>query len=123
VSQRRSRRQGLRGTPGHRSEPCLAPPAKRRGRSTVRRLPSCNDGLTERGRQVVQATHRDLKARATASAEVHDTSQEGITSVRVTTGTGETYEVAPLSHFSFITFQDTQSGFEFSLIAGVEIVH
>ena len=52
-----------------------------------------------------------------------DTSQQGITSVRITTGTGETYEVAPLSQRSFIIFQDTESGFELSLIAGDEIVH
>lgn len=54
---------------------------------------------------------------------VVDTSQEGITTIRVTTGTGESYEVASLSDLSFIAFEDTQSGFELSLIAGDEIVH
>jgi len=54
---------------------------------------------------------------------VVDTSQAGITAVRVTTGTGETYEVAPLGQLSFITFEDTQSGFELSLIAGDEVIH
>lgn len=52
-----------------------------------------------------------------------DTSQEAITSVRVTTGTGESYEVPPLSQLSFVAFEDTQSGFDLSLIAGDEIVH
>ena len=52
-----------------------------------------------------------------------DTSQDGITLVRVTTGTGESYEVAPLADLSFIAFEDTQSGFALSLIAEDEIVH
>lgn len=52
-----------------------------------------------------------------------DTSQDGITSLRVTTGTGESYEVAPLTDLSFIAFDDTQSGFKLSLIAGDEIIH
>ena len=52
-----------------------------------------------------------------------DTSQDGITAVRITTGTGETYEVAPLSDLSCISFQATQSGYELYLIAGDEIVH
>lgn len=52
-----------------------------------------------------------------------DTAQDGITSVRVTTGTGESYEVAPLADLSFIAFDDTQSGFDLALIAGDKIVH
>lgn len=52
-----------------------------------------------------------------------DTSQGGITSIRVTTGTGESYEVAPLAELSFIAFEDTQSGFTLSLIAGGDTVH
>jgi len=52
-----------------------------------------------------------------------DTSHAGITAIRVTTGTGESYEVAPLADLSFIAFEDTQSGFKLSLIAGDEIIH
>jgi hypothetical protein len=52
-----------------------------------------------------------------------DTSHAGITAIRVSTGTGESYEVAPLADLSFIAFEDTQSGFKLSLIAGDEIIH
>ena len=48
---------------------------------------------------------------------------DDVTTIRVTTGTGETYEVPRLSDLSYIAFVDDLAGYTLSVLVGDKAVH
>ncbi len=52
-----------------------------------------------------------------------DTSEQGITSIRVATPEQNIYEVAPLGNLSAITIKDPAAGYTLTLVSGEKLVH